>query len=377
MGRTQLKTKLRRKVFVEETQQPAAPAPTVEALLEKAQTLIVQCDYELARKFIQRALEQRPDNALAKEMLGVSHLELGELEQAKQIFTSLISEGGPSPPPPSAHLYLAQLSEGDPHTALRHYQAAVDILSTQLKGKERATDDNPDEGEVRKNIVGALIAQVEVWMDPEYDLCFDPAAEKTCEDLLATALQVDPGNSEALSSLASVRMSQQRPDDARKCLEEAWNRWKDLELDDPKLPPLESRISIVKLFLELGMFNEALLVLNGIMAEDDQDVEAWYLEGWCFFMMAERARESGGALDDSELTFENLARDARDCLEACRTIHTNLGHPDKPLLEHAQELIQQLDAAGIKPSPLEEDGDGNDEGEWEDEDSGDEDVQMQ
>ena len=47
------------------------------------------------------------------------------------------------------------------------------------------------------------------------------------------------------------------------------------------------------------------------------------------------------------------------------------------MLEHAQELIQQLDAAGIKPSPLEEDGDGNDEGEWEDEDSGDEDVQMQ
>ena len=46
----------------------------------------------------------------------------------------------------------------------------MDILSTQLKGKERATDDNPDEGEVRKNIVGALIAQVEVWMDPEYDL---------------------------------------------------------------------------------------------------------------------------------------------------------------------------------------------------------------
>ena len=93
-----------------------------------------------------------------------------------------------------------------------------------------------------------------------------------------------------------------------------------MEQDDPKLPPLEGRISIVKLFLELGMFNEALLVLNGIMAEDDQDVEAWYLEGWCFFMMAERARENGGALDDSELTFENLARDARDCLEACRTV---------------------------------------------------------
>ncbi|TRM64859.1 hypothetical protein BD626DRAFT_399757 [Schizophyllum amplum] len=375
MGRTQLKTKLRRKVFVDETHRPAAPAPTVDALLEKAQTLIVQCDYELARKFIQRVLEQQPDNAVAKEMLGVAHLELGELAPAKEIFTSLVSAGGPSPPPSSAHLYLAQLSEGDPHEAIRHYQAAVDILSTQLKGKERATDENPDEGEVRKNIVGALIGQVEIWMDPEYELCFDPAAEKTCEELLASALQVDLGNSEALSSLASVRLSQQRPDEAKKCLEEAWRRWKDMDLDDDNLPPLASRLSMVKLFLELDMFNEALLTLNGIMAEDDQDVEAWYLEGWCFFLMAERARENGGSL--GELTFENLARDSRDCLEACRTIHANQEHPDKALLEHAKELIQQLDAAGIKPSPLDEEGEGNDERDWEDEDSDDDDVQMQ
>ena len=58
---------------------------------------------------------------------------------------------------------------------------------------------------------------------------FDPAAEKTCEDLLNLALQVDPGNSEAYQSLASVRLSQQRPDDAKQCLEQAWTSWKDLE----------------------------------------------------------------------------------------------------------------------------------------------------
>ena len=58
---------------------------------------------------------------------------------------------------------------------------------------------------------------------------FDPAAEKTCEDLLNMALQVDPANSEALQALASVRLSQQRPDEAKQCLEQAWMQWKDLE----------------------------------------------------------------------------------------------------------------------------------------------------
>jgi hypothetical protein len=54
------------------------------------------------------------------------------------------------------------------------------------------------------------------------------------------------------------------------------------------------------------------------MASDDQDVEAWYLEGWCFFLMAEQAKENGGKLED--LGWEDLVRDARDCLETCHTV---------------------------------------------------------
>ncbi len=62
------------------------------------------------------------------------------------------------------------------------------------------------------------------------------------------------------------------------------------------------------------------MTLQGIMASDDEEVEAWYLEGWCFFLMAEQAREHGGKLD--ELTWEELARDSRDCLETCKTVRS-------------------------------------------------------
>lgn len=88
--------------------------------------------------------------------------------------------------------------------------------------------------------------------------------------------------------------------------------------DDPRLPPISSRLSLTKLFLELELFTPALLVLTGIMAADDEEVEAWYLEGWCFFMMAEMAHEQGGTMD--ELSWESLAQDARDCLETCKTV---------------------------------------------------------
>ena len=88
--------------------------------------------------------------------------------------------------------------------------------------------------------------------------------------------------------------------------------------DDPKLPPIPSRLSIVKLFLELALYTPALLVLQGIMASDDQEVEAWYLEGWCFFLMAENAKETNTKVE--ELSWEELAQDSLDCLQQCKTV---------------------------------------------------------
>lgn len=382
MGRT----KNKKKAVSKATEPPIQHAtsmtlnlPSIPSLVEKAQSLIEQCDYDLAQRFIQRILEQQPANVEAKEMLGVVLLEIGEIRRAKEVFLSLLPPhpDAPSPPPPSAHLYLAQLCEDDPRLALQHYQAAIDIFFIKLKGKDRATVNNRhnEDAELKNNIVRALVGQVEIWMDPSYDLCFEPNAEKTCEDLLSLALQTDSGNPEAFQSLASVRMSQQRPDDAKDCLEKAWSTWKDLEPDDPNMPPISARLALVKLFLELSLYTPALLVLQGVMASDDQEVEAWYLEGWCFFLMSEEAQANDGKLD--ELTWQELAKDARDCLETCQILHTNEKHPDIPLLEHVKELIAKLDALGITTSPEDDDGD-DDEAEWEDDsEDGNGDIEME
>ena len=57
------------------------------------------------------------------------------------------------------------------------------------------------------------------------------------------------------------------------------------------------------------------------MASDDQEVEAWYLEGWALYLMAELANESpDGKLEGEGLSWEELAKDARDCLETCRNV---------------------------------------------------------
>jgi len=212
----------------------AKPAPTVEALLAKAQELVVQCEYDLARQFVDRVLDREGEgeNAGARELKGVVEMESGDPDKAKDIFLTLVppSATAPDPAPPSAHLYLGQLfSDDDPRTALGHYQTAVEALVGKLaemgKGKETAEVLDEEEEEVRRMVVRACCSMVDIWMT---DLCFEPEAESSCEEILRQALSTDPDNTEALLSLASVRMSQQRPDEAEQCVRKVWSMWEEI-----------------------------------------------------------------------------------------------------------------------------------------------------
>lgn len=112
---------------------------------------------------------------------------------------------------------------------------------------------------------------------------------------------------------------------------------------------------------------------------DDQEVEAWYLEGWCFWLLAQG---EDGEKSREDMTKEEMLRDARDCLDTCLILHTQQEHPDEQLVLHVRELLGELEALGVMATPPEEDGvPGEEEGdeEWVDEDEEEEedgDVEM-
>ncbi|EIW83769.1 hypothetical protein CONPUDRAFT_163073, partial [Coniophora puteana RWD-64-598 SS2] len=427
MTRTRTKNKkaerLTSTVTVDSSSTPASSSqPTIASLLTKAQDLIIQTDYALAHKFLDRILVRtdgstREERAQAREMLGVVLLEEGKVDEARQAFQALLppsSDALPSPPA-SAHLYLAQLAE-EPQQALTHYETAIEILKGQLKNstspaREAGAEGEDADAEVRGNIVRAYVGMVEVWMDPSLDLCFDPAASSTCDTLLSAALSYDPIHTEALQALASVRLSQSNPPGARTALLRALSAWHALPAADPRVPPLPVKLSLSRLLLETGMLRNAVDVLSGCIEADDENVEGWYLQGWAFWLMAERtkdgkgvdvfvkgpsearseaeveAAEAGeafeqglvgaGAEEWEQLGWEDLARDARDCLETCKALHRRQDDPDAPLLEHANELIAGLEALGIQPSPIDGSEGGDDDDEWEEaSDDEDGDVEM-
>ena len=83
MGRTRVKSKKANLL----SKSSEKEEPSVEDLLEKAKSLVTQCDYDLAQKFALRILERCPTHVEGKELLGVIQLESGDLEEAEQVFT--------------------------------------------------------------------------------------------------------------------------------------------------------------------------------------------------------------------------------------------------------------------------------------------------
>lgn len=89
MGRSRTKNKnLRSKAANAADNVVLNRGPSSSALLEKAQSLMVQCDYDLALRFVRRILDRDPKNVDAREMLGLALLETGEVETAKEVSAS-------------------------------------------------------------------------------------------------------------------------------------------------------------------------------------------------------------------------------------------------------------------------------------------------
>jgi hypothetical protein len=85
MGRTRTKTKKSIPVVSSASESSVKSAPSILSLLEKAQELIIQCDYDLARMFVKRILDREPAHAEAREMMGVVLLETGEIDEARSV----------------------------------------------------------------------------------------------------------------------------------------------------------------------------------------------------------------------------------------------------------------------------------------------------
>lgn len=194
---------------------------------------------------------------------------------------------------------------------------------------------------------------------------FDSNAGSKCDALITEAALVCPESPTVLQTVASVRISEVRIDEARSALTRSMQVWKHLPADDVHVPDFATRISLTRLLLEVEMESEAIDVVDQLVQDDDESVEALYLGAWSRSLLHEKSQS------------EDTASESRDWFRRCLRLYTSLGYEDEKLRQHAVEVIARLDEIlGTSTTGEEEEDEADDDGEkedqkdddWEDED---------
>ncbi|RYO95748.1 hypothetical protein DL764_007601 [Monosporascus ibericus] len=411
------------------------PALSPLVLVRAAEHRLQEGDAPGAAALAGSALEQaqagdhddKEDGALAAlNLLGQVNLELGDLESARACFLRAVDAdpdgardeavGGGA----EKFLCLAQLSEEGGRDSVRWFErgaaalrARIQVLEEEEAGKGTSTtthsrretaagggkDNDAEEmvgqqqlselQELKRKLAMTLCSVAEVYMT---DLSWETDAEARCEVLVTEATLVAPDYAETWQTLADVRISQQRPDDARAALARSLDLWRGLPPEDPLVPAFPSRVGLARLLMEVGLERDAIEVLERLVAEDDLSVETWYLGGWGLFVLGEkqkekeaegknggskasaeagRRKEEGQGDEGEEEDWKTSWISSRVWLNQCLHLYKLQDYEDEPLGEHARELLAEI-AKELGEAPIGED---DDEDGWED--AGDSDEEMQ
>lgn len=188
---------------------------------------------------------------------------------------------------------LGQVMGGE--SGLTVIKKGIDNICSQ------ADSENLPKEQVSK-IVNGLLSMIEIWMT---DLCMEPNAEEECETLITQAMQISHETSpEVWSTLGSIRISQQRFDDACEAFRQAWKFFevRKNEIGQNGMPTSESSASLeeyvdllqplaslAKMCIEVGLYDIALKVEAAIKEIDEDNMEAYYLEGFTYYLISKAA----------------------------------------------------------------------------------------
>ena len=200
----------------EPVEKAGASTDQLNALLEQAQSFADSLAFDEALEHCRAALELDPDNVAALDGMGEACVQLGDIETARQVLersVALAPDGDPG-----RYMNLGQMSEGE--ESLRWYTSGVQRLRAERSALEQASGTRAELQErwaaSTHALATALCSVAEIYMT---DLCDEDEAEAKCEALACEAVELVQGLQEQLlaepyQTLASLRLSQERPDEA-------------------------------------------------------------------------------------------------------------------------------------------------------------------
>ncbi|XP_042346154.1 probable assembly chaperone of rpl4 isoform X2 [Plectropomus leopardus] len=343
----------------EKAKKKTAEKYSVQQLLEKTEEYMDSFDFEMAGLFCQRALDVESTNLQALDMLGHICSELGDIQKSKEAFLRAV-ELSPDVGH-SKYMYLGQIHTGQ--EAVDYYTKGIQVLLSALDKQAQTTaqaaaaaqPDDDAELPTAKDVCVAYCSIAEIYLT---DLCMEEGAADKCREFIERALQYHHDNPEALQLMASYLFSTERNQEGKEYLLKSVGSWlpaqkqsaasSSIEEDmQNNMPPYESRVTTAKLLIESEEYEMAVDVLEGLLEEDDEVVQVWYLSGWVCYLQFEKAKEQqereGREVTEEETEeWKALKEAARSYLTSAKKMYSKLQCDDQPMLEHVEQLLGDL-----------------------------------
>ena len=228
---------------------------TPAMLKERAEMLIAECNYDLAAKFLEKALavgsEKDPSTM---DTLAEIYAHQGNEARALQ----LLMDSTAAAPEANAEkwMMLAQLQGG--LEAGQSLNRGIQLLEKRLQsGAEDAA--LPEQ---RALLSRGYCALAELYMT---DLCFEANAEETCQTSLERAVSVTPQSVEVHQAMASFRLAQKKTAEAARMAARAFELIQEQSEDGEGRVSLEVRFETGKVLFETGQFEAAVTLIEDVI----------------------------------------------------------------------------------------------------------------
>ncbi|CCH41708.1 hypothetical protein BN7_1249 [Wickerhamomyces ciferrii] len=340
--------------------------------------------FKEALKLLKKYKSQFNESCEFLQIFGETYLENGKVEKAYEFLEKSCSMDLEGHYGSEKFFYLGQIIGGS--KGIEFIDHGINQLTTKLQQNEESSEITKKQ--LIKKLNQGLFAEIEIWMT---DLCMEPEAETKCNELINQSLTIDDSNPESWSLLASIRISQQRDQEASEAITKAWDLFESKktglednnnintgELDSEDLSNeyvelIQPLITLARFSIELGLYELGGVIASNVRDIDEDNVESLYLEGFANYLIVKKHQYDskfpnydadqfdGFIINSGDVKFNENLKQVKLNLEQVLKI-SNQFDVDEDIINHSQFLISE-----IGDFKIDDDLDINiDENNWED-----------
>ncbi|KAJ9095522.1 hypothetical protein QFC19_007503 [Naganishia cerealis] len=376
---------------------------TLDEIVGNSRALIQTAQTEEALAYLTPFLEQFAKDVTFLQVYGEALLENNNLETGFEVLSQACSLDPDALKGTEKFFYVGQIIGGS--DGLQYLDVSLRRLEQQIEevnNNNTTSIVNAADYGSKDDILAYLIkkmnqgifAKIEIWMT---DLCMEEEAETQCDQLINYSLSLDGENPEALSLLSSIRISQQRPEDAKQALVKSWDLFNvkkqkleesanskadkqedatDVGLEYVEL--IQPLMTVARFAIELELYDLAITVASNIQDINEDALETYYYEALANLFSAKKVYatkqninedyrdvEVRDIIDFDDQDVKNHIAEAKSSLvQGYKIINSDGLDADPELVEQVNVLLNEL--GGASTADLMPRRDEEEEG-WEDE----------